>query len=74
MDLGLGLVGCGLGLVGCGLVGCGLGLVGCGSTLRAREVNWYPFQGKVWLYRSIKGRDERPEGDGSDVLICAFSK
>ena len=45
------------------------------STRRAWEVNWYPFWGKLWLYRrSIKGREERVKGDGSDVIICAFTR
>ena len=44
------------------------------STRRAWEVNWYPFRGKLWLHRlSIKGREERVKGDGSDVIICVFT-
>ena len=45
------------------------------STRRAWEVNWYPFRGKLWLHRlSIKGREEGVEGDGSDVIICVFTR
>ena len=48
------------------------------STRRVREVNWYPFRGKLWLHRLYQSRvsrdrEEREKGDESDVLICAFT-
>ena len=38
-------------------------------------MNWYPFPGQALAAQtlSIKGREERVEGDGRDVLICAFT-
>ena len=46
------------------------------STCRAWEVNWYPFQGKLWLHRLYQSRVGGGEGkgNGSDVIICAFTR